>query len=199
MTGWSKERVELLQTLWADGLSASQCAAELGGGLTRNAVIGKLHRLGIQDRSAAPAPGRKPSAPKVVAQKSPDKIRYNANRVAAVDKTAPSLVTQAVSVDKTARKSVSVARPHVSPVAKLPPAPPYPHRAGLTLMELRASSCRYPIAGDSRDGSLRYCGERRESIEPGRPYCRHCAGIAYQAKADRKAWDRRLGITRAVG
>ena len=42
---WTDERVETLKKLWGDGLSASQIAAELGG-ITRNAVIGKVHRLG---------------------------------------------------------------------------------------------------------------------------------------------------------
>src|SRR5258707_1053279 len=63
---WTDERVELLKKLWTDGLSASQIAAELGG-ITRNAVIGKVHRLGLSGRaksptSAAPRP-RKPRAP----------------------------------------------------------------------------------------------------------------------------------------
>ena len=57
---WTDERVELLKKLWSDGLSASQIAAELGG-ITRNAVIGKVHRLGLSGRaksasSAAPRP-----------------------------------------------------------------------------------------------------------------------------------------------
>jgi GcrA cell cycle regulator len=43
---WTNERVELLKKLWGDGLSASQIAGELGG-VTRNAVIGKVHRLGL--------------------------------------------------------------------------------------------------------------------------------------------------------
>ena len=46
---WTDERVELLKKLWADGLSASQIAAELGG-ITRNAVIGKVHRIGLTPR-----------------------------------------------------------------------------------------------------------------------------------------------------
>src|SRR5437667_2692972 len=62
---WTDERVEMLKKLWADGLSASQIAAELGG-ITRNAVIGKVHRLGLSGRakstpSAAPR-ARKPRA-----------------------------------------------------------------------------------------------------------------------------------------
>src|SRR5918999_5304444 len=51
---WTDERVELLKKLWADGLSASQIAAELGG-ITRNAVIGKVHRLGLSGRAQAPS------------------------------------------------------------------------------------------------------------------------------------------------
>src|SRR5207247_7634706 len=62
---WTDERVEALKKLWTDGLSASQIAAELGG-ITRNAVIGKVHRLGLSGRakspsSTAPRP-RKPRA-----------------------------------------------------------------------------------------------------------------------------------------
>ena len=53
---WTDERVELLKKLWNQGLSASQIAAELGGGVTRNAVIGKVHRLGLSGRAKAPAP-----------------------------------------------------------------------------------------------------------------------------------------------
>ena len=46
---WTDERVELLKKLWAEGLSASQIAGRLGG-VTRNAVIGKAHRLGLKGR-----------------------------------------------------------------------------------------------------------------------------------------------------
>src|SRR3979409_1211917 len=51
---WTDERVELLKKLWTDGLSASQIAAELGG-ITRNAVIGKVHRLGLSGRGTSPS------------------------------------------------------------------------------------------------------------------------------------------------
>ena len=59
--GWTDERVEQLKRLWNQGLSASQIAAELGQGVTRNAVIGKVHRLGLSGRAKAPAS----SAPRV--------------------------------------------------------------------------------------------------------------------------------------
>jgi GcrA cell cycle regulator len=63
--GWSDDRVEQLKSLWTEGLSASQIARALGG-VTRNAVIGKVHRLGLAGR-ASPARAdrpRLPSAPK---------------------------------------------------------------------------------------------------------------------------------------
>ena len=55
--GWTDERVELLKKLWQDGLSASQIAKQLGG-VTRNAVIGKVHRLGLSGRAAPSKPAR---------------------------------------------------------------------------------------------------------------------------------------------
>jgi GcrA cell cycle regulator len=64
--GWTDERVEQLKSLWTEGLSASQIARALGG-VTRNAVIGKVHRLGLAGR-ATPARSdrpRLPSAPKM--------------------------------------------------------------------------------------------------------------------------------------
>ena len=68
--GWTEERVELLKKLWADGLSASQIAAELGG-ITRNAVIGKVHRLGLSGRAKSPSS----SAPRARKPRSSSMIR----------------------------------------------------------------------------------------------------------------------------
>ena len=67
---WTDERVELLKKLWSDGLSASQIAAELGG-ITRNAVIGKVHRLGLSGRAKSPSS----SAPRARKPRSPHDAR----------------------------------------------------------------------------------------------------------------------------
>jgi len=56
--GWTEERVEQLKALWTEGLSASQIARVLGG-VTRNAVIGKVHRLGLAGR-AGPTRSERP-------------------------------------------------------------------------------------------------------------------------------------------
>ncbi|HET6970477.1 MAG TPA: GcrA family cell cycle regulator [Phenylobacterium sp.] len=61
---WTDARIEVLTTLWRDGRSASAIARELGG-VTRNAVIGKVHRLGLSGRATPARPGsRRARAPK---------------------------------------------------------------------------------------------------------------------------------------
>src|SRR3954468_15105028 len=85
---WTDERVEMLKKLWAEGLSASQIAAELGG-ITRNAVIGKVHRLGLSGPakapSSAPPPPRQRPAPAPPAPAKPPRPRARAAHVAAGD------------------------------------------------------------------------------------------------------------------
>src|SRR5437899_1237256 len=71
---WTDERVDQLKTLWTEGLSASQIARVLGEGITRNAVIGKVHRLGLAGRatpSRADRP-RLPSAPRLYRAREPE-------------------------------------------------------------------------------------------------------------------------------
>ena len=72
---WTDERVETLKKLWIDGLSASQIAKQLGS-VTRNAVIGKVHRLGLAGRATPSRPAKRPTRPArpaVVAEAPPIK------------------------------------------------------------------------------------------------------------------------------
>ena len=57
---WSEERVEVLKKMWLEGKSASEIAKELGD-ITRNAVIGKVHRLGLSNREIKPLKGESDS------------------------------------------------------------------------------------------------------------------------------------------
>lgn len=65
---WTDERIERLKELWSQGVTASQIADELGG-VSRNAVIGKAHRLGLQSRPS-PVKPNEPEAPAPVAEKA---------------------------------------------------------------------------------------------------------------------------------
>jgi GcrA cell cycle regulator len=80
--GWTDERVALLKKLWLEGLSASQIAKQLGG-VTRNAVIGKVHRLGLSGRAT-------PSQPSRPAFKTPRAPRPAATVAAAPRRIAPT-------------------------------------------------------------------------------------------------------------
>ncbi|MDR3511883.1 MAG: GcrA family cell cycle regulator [Caulobacteraceae bacterium] len=79
--GWTDERVETLKKLWLDGLSASQIAKQLGG-VTRNAVIGKVHRLGLSGRAAPSQPTRPvfkaPRAPRPAPTPTPRRVEAHA-------------------------------------------------------------------------------------------------------------------------
>ena len=161
---WTDERVELLKKLWSDGLSASQIAAELGN-VTRNAVIGKVHRLGLSGRAkdkAAPAaqrprkPARTPSAPApIMPAERGNVLVAPVPPVAVIEETPEAVVDDEVAIPMSER---------------------------VTIMDLRESMCRWPM-GDPTKPEFRFCGAR--SIT-GLPYCTHHARIAYQPVADRK-------------
>src|SRR5690606_22797372 len=96
---WTDERVETLKRMWAEGQSASQIAKELGG-VTRNAVIGKVHRLGLSNRvggkgeeeaaPAAPAPAPKAEPPPAAARPEPAAPKAEPVRPAAERPAAPA-------------------------------------------------------------------------------------------------------------
>lgn len=157
---WTDERVELLKKLWADGLSASQIAAELGG-ITRNAVIGKVHRLGLSGRakspsSAAPRP-RKPRHSHMVRVRPA--MRGNTALAYAYDMEAeaePEVIDNIIPIGQ--RRS---------------------------LLELNESTCRWPI-GDPAGPDFFFCGGAPVA---GHPYCGYHVRVAYQQPAQRR--DRR--------
>ena len=131
-SGWSETRVTTLSQLWLDGLSASQIARQLGG-VTRNAVIGKVHRLGLSGRAAASAPARAP-------------------RTAAARTKRPRRVAMATPA---LRKS-----PVRSPVQACVPAPESPGLIG-DMAQLGAHTCKWPI-GDPKSPDFSFCGRQAD-------------------------------------
>ncbi|MGJ3232923.1 MAG: GcrA family cell cycle regulator [Oceanicaulis sp.] len=158
---WTDERVETLKKLWADGLSASQIAKQLGG-VTRNAVIGKVHRLGLSGRAAPSQPARRP-----------------APRPARTPK--PATVKAAPPASKPAAAPVR----EVKPAAAVPApaeAKRLPNGEYATVLTLREGMCKWPI-GDPGDTEFRFCGRRSK---PGSAYCEAHAQLAYQPQNKRK-------------
>ena len=163
MIGWTDERVEQLKKLWADGLSASQIAAELGG-ITRNAVIGKVHRLGLSGRAKTASP----AAPR------PRKVRQpHMLRVARPASRGNTALARAYAYEYEAEPE-AVAVENVIPIGQR-----------RTLLELNEDTCRWPV-GDPANADFYFCGGKPAM---GHPYCGYHARVAYQPPASRR--DRR--------
>ena len=116
---WTEERIERLKTMWTEGATASQIADELGG-VSRNAVIGKAHRLGLEARpspvkpgeekerhapAAASAPAPKPAPAERAAPRATSRARVRAGGACAADPSAPAArtVRHPVSLDRPGR------------------------------------------------------------------------------------------------
>lgn len=168
---WTDERVELLKKLWSDGLSASQIAAELGN-VTRNAVIGKVHRLGLSGRAKSAAQPATPrnAAPRKTPPRSP----------------SHPMATPATHATRGAHALAPVFAPEAAIEAEAAPLPSedvvIPFSERVTIMELREYMCRWPM-GDPTSPDFRFCGGRSQT---GMPYCSYHSRIAYQPAADRR-------------
>jgi GcrA cell cycle regulator len=164
---WTDERVETLKRLWSEGLSASQIAGELGG-ITRNAVIGKVHRLGLSGRAKAPSS----SAPR------PRKPRAPSQYVR---------TTRPVSRGNTALAHHPMAYAEV----QAEPEPEFvdniiPLGQRCSILELTEATCHWPI-GDPGSPDFFFCGGKTLTSLP---YCAHHSRVAYQPAQDRRR-DRR--------
>ena len=152
---WNDERVNTLKKLWAEGHSASQIAKQLGG-VTRNAVIGKVHRLGLSGRAT-------PSKPQRTTFKAPRPAR-----AAVAAPSAPRRIAEPVSASQ-----------------PVPPTPVryVDERPGTaTVLTLGAHMCKWPIGDPSLD-NFTFCGRRSEETGP---YCHEHASIAYQPVQTKK-------------
>ena len=163
---WTDERVESLKKLWSEGLSASQIAAELGG-ITRNAVIGKVHRLGLSGRAKSPAS----TAPR------PRKARTHTH-------THMMRVSRPAVRGNTALAHSYDFEPEPEPEV-IDNVIPLGQRR--TILELTEETCRWPI-GDPGSTDFFFCGGQAGT---GAPYCTYHSRVAYQPAGDRRR-DRRL-------
>ena len=208
---WTDERVETLKKMWGEGQSASQIAKELGS-VTRNAVIGKVHRLGLSNRvGAGPvAPAPAPAA-KVVplkdkpASKGPGRDDALPDMLAdappLAEEPPEDLVDEDDDDDDLAPPVMSPARRAIIPAGQ--PLPPQPSlneispealakvnevektARKLTLMELTEKTCKWPV-GDPATDNFWFCGL---AVQQGKPYCEAHVGVAFQPMSARR--DRR--------
>lgn len=199
---WTDERIDRLKSMWEKGLTASQIADELGG-VSRNAVIGKAHRLGLKSRpspvkanetDAKPAPAAAKAKPKAAEKVAP--------RAAAPAQTerAPAAAAPAAPVAPRPQsdmpKIVSIGpggfmrQGPGDQQAPIPPAPPrrlVPAKPSqeiadkTSLLDLSDKVCRWPM-GHPGEPDFHFCGV---AVNPGFPYCVEHCGRAYQAQLPR--------------
>jgi GcrA cell cycle regulator len=178
--GWTDERVEMLKKLWMEGLSASQIAGELGQGVTRNAVIGKVHRLKLSARAKPTntAPRTRPAARP--APRRPNVQAPGLSNMGAAAKIRPAMQQRPQSIGATAL-AVS---PEAEPELYVAPATSemfIPEDKRLSLLQLSEHTCKWPI-GDPLSKDFYFCGQH--SLETG-PYCEFHSRKAYH-QLDRK-------------
>jgi GcrA cell cycle regulator len=167
---WTDERVELLRKLWSDGLSASQIAAQLGG-VSRNAVIGKVHRLKLSSR------GRATAAP--VRQK---KAVHATGGVKPVQRTVATVRAMPASIGATALQTQFDVEPVMRPILRPVENVVVPISRRLQLIQLSERTCKWPN-GDPLTEDFNFCGN--EAAESG-PYCAYHARIAFQPASERR-------------
>ncbi len=172
---WTDERVDILRKLWTEGHSASHIARTLGE-VTRNAVIGKVHRLGLSGRATPSRPVKRP--PRLA---RPKPIVANETAVAATDATT----AKADLPDVQARSQSGQLQP-----VRLE------NGEKANVLNLQASMCKWPI-GDPADPEFAFCGRHAK----GGPYCAEHAKIAFQParKRERKRNEDRDYIPRIAG
>jgi GcrA cell cycle regulator len=175
---WTDERVELIKKIWMEGLSASQIAAELSDGVTRNAVIGKVHRLKLSAR-AKPAS----STPRARSASRPAQRRvaspgggHGASVAGMIQRSV--MRTQVVGATALAASEEMEAEAYVAPAAELY----IPEAERIGLLSLNEHTCKWPI-GDPLTPDFYFCG--RES-EEGHPYCEFHSRRAYHQVEKRK-------------
>lgn len=167
---WTDERVELLKTLWAEGLSASQIAAQLGG-VSRNAVIGKVHRLKLSSRGRATS-----------SQPRQKKVHRSGGPSRPSSRGSSSHRTVTAVLGATALQQHYELEPEVSPMVRPVENVVVPISKKLALTELTEKTCKWPI-GDPLSEDFHFCGN--DSGDSG-PYCTYHANLAFQPAAERR-------------
>lgn len=161
---WTDERVEVLKKLWVDGLSASQIAKQLGS-VTRNAVIGKVHRLGLAGRATPTRPIQRVVRPRPVLVATPPKP---------IDISTLKPAVQA---------GIDAPQNEVNQFAPIPIAPKRQSNGNLIgVLDLGPNMCKWPI-GDPTDPDFGFCGAKSHENWP---YCEEHGAIAYQPHVLRK-------------
>lgn len=183
---WTDERVEKLTKLWEEGKSASEIAKELGN-VTRNAVIGKVHRMGLQARNTTAAPAEtKKAAPKAKAKpaaSAKEKVAVEVEEVVEVEVEVEAETKLETKSDSNQFPAHLPSNPdEISEETRRNVERMESSSKRLTLMQLTERTCKWPV-GDPATEDFWFCGH---PSEPGKPYCQAHVELAFQAPMARR-------------
>ena len=183
---WTDERVEVLKKMWGEGQSASQIAKVLGG-VTRNAVIGKVHRLGLSNRiggggSTKTGAKNRPAKPVPAA---PSAARPEAAQPAPLPPRKPVIPLRRPIIPAGQPLPPQPSANEISPEALASVREVEKKAKRIGLMELTERTCKWPI-GDPATDDFWFCGL---SVQTGKPYCEAHVSVAFQPMSSRR--DRR--------
>lgn len=179
--GWNSDRVDTLGEMWPDGWSASQIADRIGGGLSRNAVIGKAHRLGLSRADKPPAwsnlkslpanpsrrrgaddpeisPPERPAPQPLTAKRNRGRGDNGGDTLTRINAGAVTAIVKARARREAVLEEAEQGGPFVCDgVMKLPPdESPY----AVSLVDAKEHHCRFPL-GNPFDTSFRFCGTEK--------------------------------------
>ncbi len=195
-TGWDNAMLKKLKALTGKGLSTSEIGKRLG--MSKNAVVGKLNRLGWNSKAGANATAPDaPSAPKATKSTTAKKAAPT-KKAAPAAKPAPKVAPKKPAPVKKSAPTKKVATPAKKPASKdAAPATPKESKAttnknlamhqriiqhSLEMANLKPNQCRWPI-GDPDSEHFHFCGE---TVFIGKPYCYEHCKQAYQFTPPKK-------------
>jgi Uncharacterized protein conserved in bacteria len=166
MSTWTDERMEQLRQLWTEGHSAATIAGMLGNGITKNAVIGKIHRLKINT-----AGGQRQSRPKTERVRKPSTPRTISTARRATVKLAARSVSMIAAGSEYREQPETFVLPETT------------HFGSGAIKYLTESTCKWPV-GDPLQPDFRFCGGPSAD---GSPYCTHHHARAYHPADGRRS------------
>lgn len=162
---WTDARITRLSDLWREGKSATEIAKDLGG-VSRNAVIGKVHRLGLHHHGGHVAIAK--------VKRSEDDRKRLAKRQQIDRDRAMREERRKVAARARAEKLAQIAASRPAPVAAVLPDILRPEPRNLSLLDLGTGDCRFPVSGEK--AATLFCGH---NVEQGEVYCTYHARVAY--------------------
>ena len=170
---WTEERVEKLTKMWTEGKSASDIAKELGE-VTRNAVIGKVHRLGLKGRVTKENKSTAEIPKKVAKTKAP--------KVEVMEPVQADKAVQPVEEPIQTLEMIAAQKDEIPLEAREQALKIEGQSKRLNLMQLTERTCKWPV-GDPATEEFWFCGY---PSKVGKPYCDAHVELAFQAPMSRR-------------